>query len=277
MRKKEKKITNFGLVWTESDGNSWTSGFIRIRTWFSTPSSSGTIANVTSTLWSEASKRLHIGWCKRFTTQTDATIWKTRCKLDAQLRSCSGRHQFEWYANWNSKISDYTDTNTTNRCADFIPNELFIYTLFPCPDSNVQSSVAWSAHLDPIFANNLERDAALSWQYFGATSGFVRRFPGTQWPHASSSEKKPINDFRTQDWFIQAASSPKDIVRLMLSLSLSLFYILFVLLLLNVEKLHRNSLETFSDDLIGCIRFNVRKIVWIGHNHGVCHSWYAQR
>lgn len=105
----------------------------------------------------------------------------------------------------------------------------------------------------------MERDAALSWQYFGATSGFVRRFPGTQWPHASSSEKKPINDFRTQDWFIQAASSPKDIVRLMLSLSL--LYILFVLLLLNVEKLHRNSLETFSDDLIGCIRFNVRKIV----------------
>lgn len=71
----------------------------------------------------------------------------------------------------------------------------------------MQSSVAWSAHLDPIFANNLERDAALSWQYFGSTTGFVRRFPGTP------SEKKPINDFRTQDWFIQAASSPKDIVR----------------------------------------------------------------
>lgn len=83
---------------------------------------------------------------------------------------------------------------------------------FHCLESNVQSSVAWSAHLDPIFANNLERDAALSWQYFGSTSGFIRRFPGTQWPHAGSTEKKSVKDFRTQDWFIQAASSPKDIV-----------------------------------------------------------------
>lgn len=79
-------------------------------------------------------------------------------------------------------------------------------------DSNIQSSVAWSAHLDPIFASNLERDAALSWQYFGSKDGFLRRFPGTQWPRVDSSENVPIKDFRTQDWFMQAASSPKDIV-----------------------------------------------------------------
>lgn len=66
--------------------------------------------------------------------------------------------------------------------------------------------------MDPIFANNLERDAGLSWQYFGSTSGFIRRFPGTEWPHSGSSENKPIDDFRAQDWFTQAAASPKDIV-----------------------------------------------------------------
>lgn len=80
-------------------------------------------------------------------------------------------------------------------------------------DGGVQSAIAWSSHLDPIFANNLERDAALSWQYFGSSTGFLRRFPGTQWPHAGATETKPINDFRIDDWFIQAASSPKDIVR----------------------------------------------------------------
>lgn len=84
-------------------------------------------------------------------------------------------------------------------------------------DSNVQSSVTWSTHLDPIFANNLERDAGVSWQYFGATNGFLRRFPGTV-------EKKPINDFRTQDWFIQAASSPKDIVSF--DCTSTLFYVI---------------------------------------------------
>lgn len=42
--------------------------------------------------------------------------------------------------------------------------------------------------------------------------GFLRRFPGIKWPDSSATEKKPIDDFRLHDWFIQAASSPKDIV-----------------------------------------------------------------
>lgn len=89
---------------------------------------------------------------------------------------------------------------------------MILFVSFHREDTNVQSSVAWSSHLDPIFASNLERDAALSWQYFGSTEGFMRRFPGTQWPHKGSTKSEPIKDFRTQDWFMQAASSPKDIV-----------------------------------------------------------------
>lgn len=93
-------------------------------------------------------------------------------------------------------------------------NDFFMFSipLFLCTEPDVRSSIAWSQHLDPIFANNLERDAALSWQYFGSSTGFLRRFPGTQWPHAGATDNKPINDFRIEDWFIQAASSPKDIV-----------------------------------------------------------------
>lgn len=79
-------------------------------------------------------------------------------------------------------------------------------------DPDVQSSIAWSSHLDPLFSNNLERDSALSWQYFGSSLGFLRRYPGTQWPQDGSKDARPIHDFRSEDWFIQAASSPKDIV-----------------------------------------------------------------
>lgn len=112
---------------------------------------------------------------------------------------------------WNiSQLLLINATNQIYRIEINIKNKRIYCTI----DSNVQSSVAWSAHLDPIFTNNLERDAALSWQYFGSTTGYIRRFPGTPWPHSVSSEKKPIEDFRTQDWFIQAASSPKDIVSL---------------------------------------------------------------
>lgn len=78
-----------------------------------------------------------------------------------------------------------------------------------------QAAIAWSSHLDPLFANNLERDSALSWQYFGSRSGFLRRFPGTAWPPEGLRGSKEISDFRLEDWFIQAASSPKDIVILL--------------------------------------------------------------
>jgi hypothetical protein len=76
-----------------------------------------------------------------------------------------------------------------------------------------QSALGWSAHLDSLFENNLERDAGLSWQYFGSSTGFMRRFPGTSWPPTSLSGRKEITDFRLDNWFVQAASSPKDIVR----------------------------------------------------------------
>ncbi|XP_059617030.1 voltage-dependent calcium channel subunit alpha-2/delta-3 isoform X2 [Phlebotomus argentipes] len=78
-------------------------------------------------------------------------------------------------------------------------------------DADVQASIAWSSHLDPLFANNMERDPALSWQYFGSSKGFLRRFPGTAWPPDGQKMDKDINDFRTENWFVQAASSPKDI------------------------------------------------------------------
>lgn len=77
-------------------------------------------------------------------------------------------------------------------------------------EDDIKKAIQWSAHLDPIFANNLERDPSISWQYFGSSAGFLRRYPGAQWPPEGT--KSNINDFRTEDWFIQAASSPKDIV-----------------------------------------------------------------
>lgn len=81
-------------------------------------------------------------------------------------------------------------------------------------DPDYQSAVSWSSHLDPLFTNNLERDAALSWQYFGSSSGFLRRYPATGWPLENAHDALSLHDFRTDDWFVQAASSPKDIVRI---------------------------------------------------------------
>lgn len=45
-------------------------------------------------------------------------------------------------------------------------------------DPLVVNALRWSEHLDPVFVNNYEVDPTLSWQFYGSSTGFLRRFPG---------------------------------------------------------------------------------------------------
>ena len=47
-------------------------------------------------------------------------------------------------------------------------------------EADVLGAIQWSEHLDPLFVNNYEGDPSLSWQFFGSSSGFLRRYPGMQ-------------------------------------------------------------------------------------------------
>nr|XP_034193445.1 voltage-dependent calcium channel subunit alpha-2/delta-3 isoform X3 [Osmia lignaria] len=92
-------------------------------------------------------------------------------------------------------------------------------------DQEVAAAIQWSEYLDLLFVNNYESDPSLSWQYYGATSGFLRRFPAISWPPiedggrtATTSGRKKGNrvvrdvyDFRISNWFVGAANSPKDL------------------------------------------------------------------
>lgn len=71
------------------------------------------------------------------------------------------------------------------------------YYLFSA-DREVAAGIQWSQYLDLLFVNNYESDSSLSWQYYGATSGFLRRFPGTVLPT------------RIIDFFLQFVSSHRD-------------------------------------------------------------------
>ncbi|XP_073999423.1 voltage-dependent calcium channel subunit stolid isoform X2 [Rhodnius prolixus] len=79
-------------------------------------------------------------------------------------------------------------------------------------DPQVGNALRWSEHLDPVFVNNYEVDPALSWQYFGSTTGFLRRFPAMSWPLEESTKSKDLHDFRMTDWYVGASTSPKDVV-----------------------------------------------------------------
>ncbi|XP_049817631.1 voltage-dependent calcium channel subunit alpha-2/delta-3 isoform X1 [Aethina tumida] len=86
-------------------------------------------------------------------------------------------------------------------------------------DLDVMNAIQWSEHLDPLFINNYEGDPSLSWQFFGSSQGFLRRYPGIAWPPEDMStvwqrprNNRNIYDFRSSAWYVDAATSPKDIV-----------------------------------------------------------------
>ncbi|XP_053622117.1 voltage-dependent calcium channel subunit alpha-2/delta-3 isoform X1 [Plodia interpunctella] len=83
--------------------------------------------------------------------------------------------------------------------------------------SEVQHQIAWSEHLDPLFVNNYEIDPTLSWQYYASSTGFMRRYPAMSWPPEDgfSHHARDFYDFRSSNWFVEAATSPKDLVILL--------------------------------------------------------------
>ncbi|XP_046388062.1 voltage-dependent calcium channel subunit alpha-2/delta-3 isoform X1 [Ischnura elegans] len=73
---------------------------------------------------------------------------------------------------------------------------------------DVIKAIKWSEDLDPVFISNYQVDPSLSWQYFGSSHGFMRQYPAIQW----KQEPVDLFDCRTRSWYIEAATSPKDIV-----------------------------------------------------------------
>ncbi|KAM4747377.1 voltage-dependent calcium channel subunit alpha-2/delta-4 [Rhinophrynus dorsalis] len=77
-------------------------------------------------------------------------------------------------------------------------------------DPDILNGVYMSEALNPIFVDNFKRDPTLTWQYFGSSTGFFRLYPGIKWV---PDENGVISfDCRNRGWYIQAATSPKDIV-----------------------------------------------------------------
>nr|XP_055023861.1 voltage-dependent calcium channel subunit alpha-2/delta-3 isoform X1 [Misgurnus anguillicaudatus] len=77
-------------------------------------------------------------------------------------------------------------------------------------DSAIVNGVYWSEALNKVFVDNFQQDPSLIWQYFGSAKGFFRQYPGIKW---TPDEHGVIEfDCRNRKWYIQAATSPKDVV-----------------------------------------------------------------
>jgi voltage-dependent calcium channel alpha-2/delta-3 len=97
----------------------------------------------------------------------------------------------------------------------------------PAAAPDVMKAIKWSENLDSIFTNNYRMDPSLSWQYFGSSYGFMRQYPGiysvfvcfmvavVEFPFpAMQWKQEPVDlyDCRTRGWYIEAATSAKDVV-----------------------------------------------------------------
>ncbi|CAJ1055922.1 voltage-dependent calcium channel subunit alpha-2/delta-4-like [Xyrichtys novacula] len=77
-------------------------------------------------------------------------------------------------------------------------------------DPNILNAIYNSEALNDVFIGNFQKDPTLTWQYFGSSTGFFRVYPGIKWtPDANGVA---AFDCRNRNWYIQAATSPKDII-----------------------------------------------------------------
>ncbi|XP_070193860.1 voltage-dependent calcium channel subunit alpha-2/delta-3-like [Littorina saxatilis] len=79
--------------------------------------------------------------------------------------------------------------------------------------NRILHGVSWTENLTEQFRNNSLQSPTLGWQYFCSSDGFFRIYPGMQWPR--DPEKVDVFDCRMQKWYIQAASTPKNIIILL--------------------------------------------------------------
>ncbi|KAK5639073.1 hypothetical protein RI129_011565 [Pyrocoelia pectoralis] len=74
-----------------------------------------------------------------------------------------------------------------------------------------ETAIKWSEVLDEVFIQNYRADPALTWQYFGSSSGVMRHYPAMNW----TISDKGLFDCRIRTWFIEAATCTKDVVILL--------------------------------------------------------------
>ncbi|KAG9333851.1 hypothetical protein JZ751_010001 [Albula glossodonta] len=73
----------------------------------------------------------------------------------------------------------------------------------------ILNELSWTQALEEVFINNSREDPSLLWQAFGSATGVTRYYPATPW---RAPDKIDLYDVRRRLWYIQGASSPKDMV-----------------------------------------------------------------
>ncbi|XP_068172505.1 voltage-dependent calcium channel subunit alpha-2/delta-2a isoform X1 [Antennarius striatus] len=113
----------------------------------------------------------------------------------------------------------------------------------------ILNELNWTHALERVFIDNRREDSSLRWQVFGSATGVTRYYPATPW---RAPNKIDLYDVRRRPWYIQGASSPKDMV-IIVDVSGSVSGLTLKLMKTSVVEM----LDTLSDDdYVNVARFN---------------------
>ncbi|XP_037534660.1 voltage-dependent calcium channel subunit alpha-2/delta-2a [Nematolebias whitei] len=113
----------------------------------------------------------------------------------------------------------------------------------------ILNELNWTQALERVFIENRREDSSLRWQVFGSATGVTRYYPATPW---RAPNKIDLYDVRRRPWYIQGASSPKDMV-IIVDVSGSVSGLTLKLMKTSVVEM----LDTLSDDdYVNVAKFN---------------------
>uniref|UniRef100_A0A671KTS5 Voltage-dependent calcium channel subunit alpha-2/delta-2-like n=1 Tax=Sinocyclocheilus anshuiensis TaxID=1608454 RepID=A0A671KTS5_9TELE len=113
----------------------------------------------------------------------------------------------------------------------------------------ILNELNWTQALERVFIENSRDDPSLLWQAFGSATGVTRYYPAAPW---KAPDKIDLYDVRRRPWYIQGASSPKDMV-ILVDVSGSVSGLTLKLIKASVTEM----LDTLSDDdFVNVARFN---------------------
>lgn len=147
--------------------------------------------------------------------------------------------KLEYNSTFRSEIS-------FNRSVIHVPTDVFDGA------SKIVNGIEWTSALESVFEGNRHEDPSLSWQYFGSDEGFMRTYPARHWD-ITNENNVDLFDARKRPWYIQGATSPKNII-ILIDASGSMHGVPMRIAKLSAQNL----IDTFGDnDFFNVVYFNV--------------------
>ncbi|XP_062977175.1 voltage-dependent calcium channel subunit alpha-2/delta-2 isoform X2 [Elgaria multicarinata webbii] len=140
----------------------------------------------------------------------------------------------------NSLKLDFTDDDNFKTKVNYSYAAVQIPTDIYKGSTVILNELNWTEALEDVFVENRKEDPSLLWQVFGSATGVTRFYPATPW---RAPNKIDLYDVRRRPWYIQGASSPKDMV-IIVDVSGSVSGLTLKLMKTSVYDM----LDTLSDD-----------------------------